>query len=172
MTDLLSALARAASEKLGEGAVLLRGFVTEAPALMAALAAIVTAAPFRRMVTPGGHVMSVAMTNCGAAGWITDRSGYRYGPRDPLTGNDWPAMPARFRTLARRAAGAAGYADFDPDACLINRYEPGARLSLHQDRNERESHHAEREDHFNEGKPRGWLRVTSSCKDRHSGRGR
>lgn len=138
MTDLLSALPRAASETLGEGAVLLRGFATEAPALMAALDAIVTAAPFRRMVTPGGHVMSVAMTNCGAAGWITDRSGYRYGPCDPLTGNDWPAMPTRFRTLARRAAEAAAYADFDPDACLINRYEPGARLSLHQDRNERD----------------------------------
>ncbi len=139
MNDLLSVLPRAGNETLAEGAVLLRGFATgDAPALMAALDAILDAAPFRRMVTPGGHVMSVAMTNCGAQGWITDLRGYRYDARDPTTGRSWPAMPASFRALAERAAAAAGYAGFSPDAGLINRYEPGARLSLHQDRNERD----------------------------------
>jgi len=139
MSDLLSVLPRVGNETLAEGAVLLRGFATgEAPALMAALDAILDAAPFRRMVTPGGHVMSVAMTNCGAQGWITDLRGYRYDARDPTTGRSWPAMPASFRALAERAADAAGYAGFSPDAGLINRYEPGARLSLHQDRNERD----------------------------------
>jgi len=139
MSDLLSVLPRVGNETLAEGAVLLRGFATgEAPALMAALDAILDAAPFRRMVTPGGHVMSVAMTNCGAQGWITDLRGYRYDARDPTTGCSWPAMPASFRALAERAADAAGYAGFSPDAGLINRYEPGARLSLHQDRNERD----------------------------------
>lgn len=139
MTDLLSALPRAATETLGEGAILLRGFATaEASALISDLGAVVQAAPFRRMVTPGGHVMSVAMTNCGDRGWITDRGGYRYDTHDPLTARPWPSLPARFQRLAADAADAAGYADFVPDACLINRYEPGARMSLHQDRNERD----------------------------------
>jgi alkylated DNA repair protein (DNA oxidative demethylase) len=90
------------------------------------------------MVTPGGYSMSVAMTNCGAAGWVTDRSGYRYTAEDPSTGRPWPPMPDAFSTLAREAASAAGFLDFTPDACLINRYEPGARMSLHQDRDERD----------------------------------
>jgi alkylated DNA repair protein (DNA oxidative demethylase) len=89
------------------------------------------------MVTPGGHRMSVAMTNCGDAGWVTDRTGYRYDANDPETGKPWPPMPAGFRDLAVRAAAEAGFAGFVPDACLINLYEPGAKLSLHQDRNER-----------------------------------
>lgn len=82
--------------------------------------------------------MSVAMTNCGAAGWVTDRCGYRYERIDPDTGNSWPVMPPVFASLARAAAAAAGFAEFTPDACLINRYQPGARMSLHQDRNERD----------------------------------
>lgn len=124
---------------LAEGAVLLRGFASpRAAALRDALTGVVEAAPFRRMVTPGGFTMSVAMTNCGRAGWVTDRSGYRYDPRDPLTGNPWPDMPPGFLALAVEAAAAAGYPDFRPDACLINRYEPKTRLSLHQDRNERD----------------------------------
>jgi alkylated DNA repair protein (DNA oxidative demethylase) len=90
------------------------------------------------MVTPGGYRMSVAMTNCGDFGWITDRSGYRYDALDPESGKPWPKMPAVFLDLAARAAAAAGYPGFVPDACLINRYEPGARLSLHQDRNEKD----------------------------------
>jgi len=126
-------------ETMGEGAVLLRGkalaFEDE---LIAALAAITARAPFRRMVTPGGFVMSVAMTNCGAAGWVTDRRGYRYDRMDPDTGQPWPDMPACFERLAAEAAAEAGYPDFAPDACLVNRYEPGARLSLHQDRNDRD----------------------------------
>lgn len=124
---------------LTDGAVLLRGLALplEAP-LLAALQCVAEAAPFRRMVTPGGFTMSVAMTNCGAAGWVTDRRGYRYDAIDPEGGRPWPAMPAAFNDIARRAAAAAGYGGFAPDACLVNRYEPGARLSLHQDKNERD----------------------------------
>jgi alkylated DNA repair protein (DNA oxidative demethylase) len=128
-----------AIEPLADGAVLLRGFAfAEADALMAALREIVAAAPLRHMTTPGGYRMSVAMTNCGRAGWVTDRSGYRYDGLDPATERPWPALPARFLALADRAAAAAGFTGFVPDSCLINRYEPGARLSLHQDRNERD----------------------------------
>ena len=124
---------------LADGAMLLGGFARSAEApLLAALADVIAAAPFRHMVTPGGYRMSVAMTNCGAAGWVTDRSGYRYDPVDPETGLRWPEMPAVFADLATRAASAAGFDGFVADACLINRYEPGARLSLHQDRNERD----------------------------------
>lgn len=122
---------------LAEGAVLLRGFASaDAPALVQAVKEILTAAPFRHLITPGGHRMSVAMTNCGEAGWVSDRSGYRYDARDPETGKPWPPMPAVFLDLARRATAAAGFTSFTPDVCLINRYEPGTRLSLHQDRDE------------------------------------
>ncbi len=138
MRDLFEPLALP-SEVMAEGAVLLRGLALPfEAALVAALDAVVAAAPFRHMMTPGGHVMSVAMTNCGAAGWVTDRSGYRYDPNDPATGERWPPIPDCFRALATAAAAEAGYPAFEPDACLINRYEPGARLSLHQDRNERD----------------------------------
>ena len=106
--------------------------------LLAALQTISARSPFRHMTTPGGFVMSVAMTNCGAAGWVTDRSGYRYDAIDPQMGQPWPPLPDCFRALAVSAATAAGYPRFVPDACLINRYEPGARLSLHQDKNERD----------------------------------
>ncbi|MBK8175312.1 MAG: DNA oxidative demethylase AlkB [Rhodospirillales bacterium] len=124
---------------LAEGAVLLGGFARpDERALLDAVAAVAAAAPLRHMVTPGGYRMSVAMTNCGAAGWITDRAGYRYEMIDPDSGRTWPAMPQAFTDLARRAAAAAGFDDFAADACLINRYEPGAKLSLHQDRNERD----------------------------------
>jgi alkylated DNA repair protein (DNA oxidative demethylase) len=125
-------------EVMAEGAMLLRGaalpFETD---ILIAIQAITAVSPFRHMVTPGGFVMSVAMTNCGAAGWVTDRSGYRYDALDPESGKPWPAMPASFLDLAVAAAKEAGYPNFVPDACLINRYEPGARLSLHQDKNER-----------------------------------
>jgi alkylated DNA repair protein (DNA oxidative demethylase) len=136
--DLLPATI-AEAEVLAPGALLLRGFARdEAAALVAAVAETAKAAPFRQMITPGGYRMSVAMTNCGDAGWVTDRTGYRYSPLDPLTDQPWPAMPELFGDLARRAAEAAGFADFAPDACLVNRYEPGARLSLHQDKDERD----------------------------------
>ena len=124
-------------EVMAEGAVLLRTFIADSEAdLIATLREIVAAAPFRRMLTPGGHQMSVAMTNCGSAGWVTDRSGYRYSPDDPETGKPWPAMPSLFRELADQAAMSAGFAGFAPDVCLINRYVPGAKMSLHQDKDE------------------------------------
>jgi len=138
--DLLSATASCGSgERLAEGAVLLGGYARcEAAGLVAAVDGIAAVAPFRHMVTPGGFRMSVAMTSCGRAGWVTDRKGYRYAPHDPLSGNPWPSMPAVFRSLAARAAAAAGFHGFAPDACLINRYEPGARLSVHRDEDERD----------------------------------
>jgi alkylated DNA repair protein (DNA oxidative demethylase) len=126
-------------EDIADGAVVLRGFAAaQADELARGAEDIARAAPFRHMVTPGGFSMSVAMTNCGQAGWVTDRSGYRYEARDPETGRPWPAMPPVFADLAARAAVEAGFADFRPQSCLINRYEPGARMSLHQDRNERD----------------------------------
>jgi alkylated DNA repair protein (DNA oxidative demethylase) len=124
-------------QTLGPGAMLLRGRALGVDRqALAAIEEVVAAAPFRRMVTPGGFEMSVAMTNCGAAGWVTDRKGYRYDPRDPLSGRKWPAMPALFLRLAGAAAAEAGFPGFVPDSCLINRYDPGARLSLHQDKDE------------------------------------
>jgi DNA oxidative demethylase len=124
---------------LAPGAMVLRGFAQPfGERLVAALGRVVERAPFRHMVTPGGHRMSVAMTNCGAAGWVTDRTGYRYDHRDPESGRRWPAMPDEFAALAVQAAARAGFDGFAPDACLVNRYEPGTRLSLHQDRNERD----------------------------------
>jgi len=122
---------------LGADAVVLRRFACDIEAeLLAALSAVTALAPFRNMVTPGGYTMSVAMTNCGTAGWVTDLSGYRYMRQDPASGNPWPPMPAIFLSVATRAAATAGFEDFLPDACLINRYAPGAKLSLHQDKNE------------------------------------
>jgi alkylated DNA repair protein (DNA oxidative demethylase) len=126
-------------ERLGPGTVLLHGFaLTEAPALMDEWARIAEWAPFRHMITPSGHCMSVAMTNGGALGWVSDRTGYRYVAQDPETGRPWPPMPDRFLWLAQDAAAQAGFADFLPDACLIHRYLPAARMSLHQDRDERD----------------------------------
>jgi alkylated DNA repair protein (DNA oxidative demethylase) len=123
---------------LGAGAALLQGFaLPSAAALLAEVRRIAAAAPFRQMTTPGGFRMSVAMSNCGTAGWITDRKGYRYSAIDPVSGRPWPVLPGAFLELAARAADAAGFANFAPDACLINRYSPGARMSLHQDKNER-----------------------------------
>ncbi len=126
-------------EPLCEGAVVLRGFALEYDmAILAALQNILTESPLRHMVTPGGFRMSVAMSNCGTYGWVTDRSGYRYDRIDPENENAWPAMPGFFAELAQNAAAQAGFKDFVPDACLINRYEVGARMSLHQDKNERD----------------------------------
>jgi alkylated DNA repair protein (DNA oxidative demethylase) len=124
-------------EAIADGAMLLRGFARPIQHdLLAAIEQIVAQAPFRHMSTPGGHQMSVAMTNCGSLGWVTDRTGYRYDGNDPLSGKPWPAMPPAFRELAGQAAAQAGFAGFAPEACLINCYEPGARMSLHQDRDE------------------------------------
>ena len=123
--------------QLATGAMLLAGVARpiEKP-LIESVNAIINRAPFRHLITPGGHRMSVAMTNCGRVGWVSDRTGYRYDAIDPDSGNPWPQMPAVFADLALRAAARAGFADFRPDACLINRYDPGAKLSLHQDKDE------------------------------------
>ena len=129
----------AAPEAIAPGAMLLRGFACdEAETLTLAVEQIIAAAPLRNFFTPGGRAMSVAMSNCGALGWVSDCSGYRYSACDPLSGRPWPRMPGCFADLATRAAAAAGFAGFIPDACLINRYEAGARLSLHQDKDEGE----------------------------------
>jgi alkylated DNA repair protein (DNA oxidative demethylase) len=137
LADLLSCLGPV--ESIGEQALVLRGFAWDRQAaLVAAVEEITAAAPFRNMITPGGFRMSVAMTNCGRAGWVTDRKGYRYTSADPETGRPWPAIPPIFEDLAARAAAAGGFTGFEPDACLVNRYEPGTRLSLHRDENERD----------------------------------
>jgi DNA oxidative demethylase len=124
-------------ERLAEGAWWLRGFCLDrATAALAAIEAVTSVAPFRHWVTPGGFRMSVAMTNCGDLGWISDSRGYRYAACDPESGRPWPAMPAVFLELARQAAQAGGFSNFTPTACLVNRYKPGARLTLHQDKDE------------------------------------
>jgi len=127
-------------EPLEDGAVLLRGFATsEAPILIETVTRIAQEAAFRHLITPGGYTMSVAMTNCGRVGWVSDRTGYRYDPLDPDTKLPWPPMPPAFLDLAVRAAADSGFAGYDPDACLINRYIAGAKLSLHQDRDEKDA---------------------------------
>ena len=129
----------AAQTQIAPGAVLLHGFARdEAVALLHAVESVLQLAPLRHMQTPGGHTMSVAMSNCGPLGWVSSASGYRYTARDPQTQQPWPAMPASLRDLAQRAAAQSGYAHFEPDACLINNYEPGAKLSLHQDKDEKD----------------------------------
>ena len=126
-------------EAFAPGALLLRGFALPiAEQLLQDVAAIVAAAPLRHMITPGGFRMSVAITNCGALGWTSDRRGYRYAPLDPESGKPWPAMPASFLALAESAAHEAGYPGFIADACLVNRYTPGTRVTAHQDKNERD----------------------------------
>ena len=126
-------------EVLSPGAIVLRGFAAaHEAALKDDVARVAAAAPFRHLITPGGFRMSVAMTNCGELGWVSDRRGYRYDRVDPDSGARWPALPESFRALARDAAARAGYDDFMPDACLVNRYAPGARLSMHQDRDEKD----------------------------------
>jgi alkylated DNA repair protein (DNA oxidative demethylase) len=139
MSTLFDADVAPSREPLEEGAVLLRAFaLADAPALVEAIAQVANAAPFRHLVTPGGYTMSVAMTNCGRVGWVSDRHGYRYDPIDPDTSNPWPALPDLFLSLARRAAAEGGFPDYDPDACLINRYVPGSKLGMHQDRDEKD----------------------------------
>lgn len=131
--------ARRGVEPLDDGACVLRGFALDcARDLHADAQAVIREAPMRHLVTPGGYTMSVAMTNCGALGWVSDRRGYRYAAADPDSGRRWPPMPATFRHLAQQAAGAAGFSGYAPDACLINRYVAGARLSLHCDQDERD----------------------------------
>lgn len=142
MNTTLSLFADEATQScvpLAPGAMQLRGFaLADERALLAGLRDVITQAPFRHMVTPGGFRMSVAMTNCGTFGWVTDRTGYRYATVDPQSGERWPPMPPSFLRLAAAAAAQVGFDGFVPDACLVNQYQPGTRLSLHQDRNERD----------------------------------
>jgi len=140
--DLVERPGEAGVVKLSARAVLFRGLARQrGPELIGAIEAVSAVSPFRHMTTPGGRAMSVALTNCGAAGWVSDRTGYRYDALDPATGRPWPAMPAAFAELAAAAAACAGFDGFEPDAALVNRYVPGSRLSLHQDRNERDFGH-------------------------------
>ena len=128
-----------ADRPLAPGAVLMRGLALgDERQLLADVDAVAGVAGFRNMVTPGGLRMSVAMTSCGALGWVSDRAGYRYAARDPQRDAPWPPMPASFLALASAAAARAGFAGFEPDSCLVNRYQPGTRLTLHQDKNERD----------------------------------
>ena len=124
---------------MAPGAVLLHGFARDIDkSLLKAFDAVIDQAPLRHLVTPGGYTMSVAMSNCGPLGWVSDASGYRYTAHDPLSGQPWPAMPDIWLALAVRAAAKAGYGAFRPDACLVNAYAPGSKLSLHQDKDERD----------------------------------
>lgn len=137
MHDLFADPAAGQRTALGPQACVLHGFaLAEADALLAGIAGVAAQAPFRHLVTPGGHTMQVAMTNCGRYGWCSDRRGYRYDRLDPQSGAPWPAIPPVFLRLAADAAREAGFAGYVPDACLVNRYAPGTRLSLHQDRDE------------------------------------
>ncbi len=136
--DLLSDLLEK-KQTIAKDAYLLKGFAhLNQTALLADLAKVIEAAPLRKMVTPGGFTMSVAMTNCGEVGWVTDRKGYRYAEHDPISDEAWPKMPASFKQLAKQAASEAGFEHFNPDACLINQYKIGARMSLHQDKDEQD----------------------------------
>lgn len=137
MDDLFAAQSFGTRTMLGPQACVLHGFALSAvDALLADIERIEAVAPFRQLVTPGGHTMQVAMTNCGSFGWCSDRRGYRYDPRDPDTGRPWPSMPLAFLQLAADAAVVAGFPGYVPDGCLLNRYRPGTRLTLHQDRDE------------------------------------
>ena len=123
--------------QLAPGAMLLAGFARAFESqLIEAVHSVIERAPFRHLITPGGHRMSVAMTNCGRVGWVSDRRGYRYDAIDPDSGQPWLPMPGVFAQIAEQAAAKAGFDGFRPDACLVNRYEPGAKLSLHQDKDE------------------------------------
>ena len=125
------------ADQIGEQSWVLRGFALPVvDQLLPALENVLEAAPLRSMMTPGGFSMSVGTSSCGALGWITDRSGYRYSSVDPLSGMPWPTMPEVFSALVHSAAAQAGFADFEADSCLINRYIPGAKMSLHQDKDE------------------------------------
>lgn len=139
MHDLFANETSGEHEQIGPAAWVLRGFALDmAEALLSCIHTLQQQSPFRHMTTPGGFTMSVALTNCGRFGWVSDESGYRYSETDPLSGQAWPAMPELFTGLASKAAAQAGFGHFQPDACLINRYLPGAKLSMHQDKDEKD----------------------------------
>lgn len=123
---------------MGSQAFILPGFARPwLDQLLPSLQAIEQQAPFRQMTTKGGRRMSVQTTACGELGWVSSEHGYRYCPRDPNSGQSWPVMPDCLFELAQRAAAEAGFNHFHPDSCLINRYLPGARMGLHQDKDEK-----------------------------------
>jgi len=130
-----------AREVIAPQVILLRGFATPTASLITAIEAISSVAPFRHLTTRGGGSMSVAMTNAGAWGWHSDLKGYRYVEVDPVSGRKWPTMPAQFAQLAREAASTAGFEAFAPDACLVNRYQPGAQMGSHRDFDEADFSH-------------------------------
>ena len=126
-------------ETITDDAVVLRQYlVNRSDELAEAIKTIEAKAPFRHMKTAGGFTMSAAITGCGDYGWISDRQGYRYSKVDPVTAQPWPEMPEVLKTIGKECARKAGYSDYNPDACLINRYSPGAKMSLHQDKDERD----------------------------------
>ena len=133
MTGLFASIE--GTERLGEGIVLWRAAIDEAR-YAATIARLALEAPFRHMLTPGGRQMSVAITNCGSMGWVSDTHGYRYSATDPDSSMPWPAIPPDWLHDASHAAFRCGFSGFTPDACLINRYEIGNRMGSHQDRNE------------------------------------
>jgi alkylated DNA repair protein (DNA oxidative demethylase) len=133
--ELFAGVSASEGISLGAGIALLRGFA-DTSRLMPLIERVAATSPFRHLVTPGGQAMSVAMTNCGPVGWVSDRGGYRYSSQDPQTGRRWPEMPREFHELALSAAARGGFADFVPDACLVNRYSPGSRLTAHRDADE------------------------------------
>ncbi|GGY85271.1 alpha-ketoglutarate-dependent dioxygenase AlkB [Cellvibrio zantedeschiae] len=137
--DLFSGEPQQQRQEILPGAFLLRGFALPFEnELLQDIQGVIAEAPPRNMVTPGGLPMSVATTSCGDAGWVSDAYGYRYSKRDALSRKNWPAMPCSFFDLARNAATTAGYKNFSPDSALINIYKVGAKMSLHQDKNERD----------------------------------
>ena len=141
MSDLFASVGGDAPqiEQLGAGVTLLHSFaLPESDTLLKEIDVISQRAPYRHLTTPGGFVMSVETTSCGTRGWFSDQYGYRYVTKDPVSDVFWPEMPQSFLSLAERAAAAAGFNHFVPDACLINRYAPGTKMSLHQDKNERD----------------------------------
>ncbi len=109
-----------------------------ASSLLEEIRTISGANPFRQRKTPGGQLMSAAMTNCGAWGWVTDADGYRYSDIEPETGRTWLPIPAVWIQWVNLFCQRAGLGTFNPDACLINRYAPGAGMGLHQDKDEKD----------------------------------
>jgi DNA oxidative demethylase len=126
-----------APQQLQDDFFLLKRFV-ESERLSQDIKHVINQAPLRKLTVPGGKTMSVAMTNCGSVGWISDALSYRYSPTDPTTNLAWPTMPSSFLEIAKKASSLVGFDHFTPDACLINQYSSGAGMGLHQDRDERD----------------------------------
>ncbi len=128
---------QASTEVIDNDAIILKGFVrAKANQLVKDAELISQQSPFRTMTTPGGGKMSVAITNCGHCGWLSDEHGYRYQQIDPVTHRSWPEMPQSFLKICAAATKAASFAEFMPDACLLNKYQADAKMGLHNDNDE------------------------------------